>query len=322
MTAYVIGVDFGGTHLRAALVNGEGQIVEQLKRETRATLGPAAVIDRIADAIRDMATYLSAGDTLVGVGAIAPGPLDPFEGIIFRAPNLEGWDNIHLARELRERVSLPVWIGNDANLAALAEHAYGAGRGLSDLIYLTISTGIGSGFIINNQMLLGARGMAAEAGHMQIIPDGPLCNCGNRGCIEAIASGPNIAREAVGRLHRGIPSSLQNLDHEPTAREVVQAAKQGDAMAIDVLRRAGLFIGMAIANLVHLFNPQRIVVGGGVSNAGDLLFEPMRQGADEHIMPSYRDSFDIVPAALGDDVGLLGAAALAFTQAERSRVSG
>jgi glucokinase len=322
MTAYVVGVDFGGTHLRAALVDNDGQIVEQLKRETRATLGPAAVIDRIAEAITDMHTHVPLGDTLAGVGAIAPGPLDPFEGIIFRAPNLEGWDNIPLADELRARVNLPVWIGNDANLAALAEHAYGAGRGLSDLIYLTISTGIGSGFIINNQMLLGARGMAAEAGHMQIIPDGPLCNCGNRGCIEAIASGPNIAREAAGRLRRGIESSLQHLEHDPTAREVVQAAKAGDAMAIDVLRRAGLFIGMAVANLVHLFNPQRIVIGGGVSNAGELLFGPMRQGANEHIMPSYRGSFDIVPAALGDDVGLLGAAALAFTQAERASAGG
>jgi glucokinase len=248
------------------------------------------------------------------VGVIAPGPLDPFKGIVLRAPNLAGWDNVPLEEELEKRVALPVRIGNDANLAALAEHRYGGGRGMSDIIYLTISTGIGSGFIVNNQMMLGARGMAAEAGHMQILPDGPLCGCGNRGCIEALASGPNIAAEASARLHRGISSSLGELTREITARDVVRAAREGDRMALDVVERAGAFIGLAIANLIHLFNPQRILIGGGVSNAGDLLFEPIRRSADLHTMSAYYDSYDIVPAELGDDVGLLGAAALAFSE--------
>ncbi|MDQ4078887.1 MAG: ROK family protein, partial [Chloroflexota bacterium] len=229
-------------------------------------------------------------------------------------PNLPGWQNVALADELGERVSLPVWIGNDANLAALAEHRYGAGRGFNHLIYLTISTGIGSGFIVNDEMLLGAQGMAAEAGHVQIVPDGPICGCGNRGCVEALASGPNIAQEARARLRRGIPSSLSSLDHNPTPKDIVQAAREGDEMALDVLRQAGGYIGMAIANLVHLFNPQRIVIGGGVSNAGSLLFDPIRDTANERVMAGYQGTFDIVPAALGDNVGLLGAAALAFTQ--------
>jgi glucokinase len=298
--------------LRAALVDDEGQIIERLKRETQAQLGPDGVIDRIGKAVKDVASAAPERDSVLGLGVVAPGPIDPFRGIIFRAPNLQGWDNIHLAEELGERVSLPVWLGNDANLAALAEHRYGAGRGYEHLIYLTISTGIGGGVIINNEMLLGAHGMAAEVGHVIVLPDGPVCGCGNRGCIEAIASGPNIAVEASLRLYRGIPSSLTG-ESTITARQVVEHALAGDQMAKDVVVRAGHYIGIAMANLVHLFNPQRFIIGGGVSNAGALLFDPMRHSADEHIMPSYRGTFDVVPAALGDHVGLLGAAALAFS---------
>ncbi len=312
-TRYVVGVDFGGTHLRAALIDEPGTIHERLKHETQARLGPSGVIDRIAAAVRDMANHVPADGEVAGVGVIAPGPADPFKGVVLNAPNLSGWTNIPLASELEQRVSLPVWIGNDANLAALAEHRYGAGQGLSDIIYLTISTGIGSGFIVHNKLLLGATGMAGEGGHMQIVPDGPLCGCGNRGCVESLASGPNIAQEAAARLRRGLPSSLHSLGHEPTPRDVVQAAREGDQMATELLQQAGGYIGMAVANLVHLFNPQRIIIGGGVSNAGDLLFDPIRKIANQRVMAGYRGTFDVLPAALGDNVGLLGAAALAFS---------
>lgn len=315
MARYVVGVDFGGTHLRAALVQEGGQIEEQLKRETRAQLGPQAVLDRVADAVRDVADDVPAGSELLGVGVIAPGPLDPYRGIVLRTPNLEGWDNLPITAELERRLAMPISVGNDANLAALAEYRYGAGHGCDPLIYLTISTGIGSGFIINGQMLLGANGMAGEAGHMQLVADGPVCGCSNRGCVEALASGPNIAREATVRLTRGLPSSLSEVDGAITAKEVVEAAQAGDHMARDVITRAGQYIGMAVANLVHIFNPQRIVIGGGVSNAGEFLFGPIREVANERVMPGYRGTFDIVAAELGDDVGLLGAAALALSRA-------
>lgn len=314
MSRHVIAVDFGGTHLRAALVNEAGEIIEQLKRETQSQLGPERVIDRVAEAATDMAAHLPAGDEILAIGVVAPGPLDSRRGIIRKAPNLPGWEEVPLADELKERTRLPVWAGNDANLAALAEHRYGQGRGLTDLIYLTVSTGIGSGIIINDQMLLGYQGMAAEAGHVQVIPDGPLCGCGNRGCVEAVASGTNIAIEAEARLQRGLPSSLRTLGRRPTAKDVTQAAQNGDEMSIYILRRAGRFVGIAIANLVHLFNPQRFIIGGGVSNAGDLLLDPMRSAADRHVMEAYRGSYDIVRTQLGDEVGLLGAAALAFSK--------
>lgn len=312
MASYVVAVDFGGTHLRAALVDETGQIVQRLKHKTDAHLGPAVVIDRLAEAVQRIAEADGKPVPVQGVGVIAPGPLDPYQGIVFQAPNLAGWENIPLAAELQARVQRPVSIGNDANLAALAEQRYGLGQGLSDLIYLTISTGIGGGIICNHTLLLGAKGLAGEVGHMQIIPEGPLCGCGNRGCVEALASGPNIARAAVERIEHGLASSLKEVSHPITAEDVVAAARQGDKIALEVLERAGGFIGMAVANLIHLFNPQRVIIGGGVSNAGPLLFDPIRETTRRRLMAIYRDTFDIVPSQLGDDVGLLGAAALAF----------
>ena len=315
MAHYVVGVDFGGTHLRAALIDREGNILKRIKRKTMAHLGAEVVFDRIADAVRDAADGLKEGDLLVGVGVIAPGPLDPFKGIVFYAPNLK-WKNVPLVDELQDRLGCPVFAGNDANLAALAEHRYGAGKGLTDIIYMTISTGIGGGIIINNKMLLGSNGQGAEVGHMPIMPEGPLCGCGQRGCVESVASGPNIARIAKERLQHGVPSLLQEHEGDITAKEVVQAAEQGDRLALELLNQAGSYIGLALASLVHIFNPQRFIFGGGVSNAGDLLFNPIRHALKWRTMPSYHGTFDIVPAELGDNVGLLGAAALAFARVD------
>lgn len=312
MSAFVAAVDFGGTHLRAALVDQQGRILSQVKQETLAESGPAAVMDRIATAVELVSRELPDGGRLAAIGTIAPGPADPTTGVVLRAPNLEGWENIPLSAELERRSGVPVRIGNDANLAALAEHRFGAGQGLDHLVYLTISTGIGSGFIVDGRLLLGARGYAGEAGHVQLIPDGPVCGCGNRGCVEALASGPNIVREVEARLRRGLSSRLAAIDRPLTARDVVEMAREGDPLAVAVISRAGYFVGMLVASLAHLFSPERVVIGGGVSNAGALLFNAIRGSAAERVMPAYRDSFDIVPAALGDDVGLLGAAALAF----------
>lgn len=320
MARYVVGVDFGGTHLRAALIDDGGKVIKRNKRKTEAHLGPVTVIARIADAVRDVMVDVPA-DEVVGVGVIAPGPSNPYTGVVLKAPNLDGWELIALESALEQHLGKNVWLGNDANLAALAEHRYGAGRGYGHLIYVTVSTGIGGGIIINNQMLLGAQGLAGEIGHMQIIPDGPVCGCGNRGCVEAVASGPNIARVARERIAHGEDSTLSRLGERLTTEHVVRAAQAGDRVAIDVLEEAGGYIGMAIANLIHIFNPQRIIIGGGVSNAGDLLFEPIRKTAKQRTMPVYHGTYDIVLAGLGDDVGLLGAAALAFTNAEAPDIS-
>lgn len=312
MACFVIAVDFGGTHLRAALVDESGQVVKHIKRRTQADQGPERVFTNLAGAIIDIAGRIS-GETLLGVGVAAPGPVDQVTGTIYSPPNLPGWGDVPLAQILSQRTRLPVVLGNDANLAALGEHTFGAGVGRSEMIYLTISTGIGGGIITHNHLLLGQRGLASELGHMLVVPDGPQCSCGLRGHLEALGSGPAIARRMAGLLRAGFPSSVQVVDGVVSTEQIVLVARKGDALSRRVLEEAGTFIGMGIATLVHTFAPQRFVIGGGVSNAGDLLLEPMRRAANERVLGAYRGSYDIVLAALGDDAGLLGAAALAFT---------
>ena len=315
MDAYAIAVDLGGTHVRAAVVAPDGRVVHAVRDRTRAEEGPDAVVSRL---IRLARTALAEceRENVVGVGVAAPGPVDPDRGVVMYPPNLPGWGEVPLARLLADALGMPVWLGNDANLAALGEHRFGTGRDVHHMIYITISTGVGGGIIVNRRLLTGALGMAAEIGHMPLIPEGPLCSCGHRGHLEALASGPSLAREARAAIERGWPTCLAELDRPPSAEDVVAAARSGDRVALELLARAGAHLGRAMALLVHLFNPERFVVGGGVSNAGDLILEPARRAARRHVLPAYRHTFDVVPAGLGDNAGVVGAAALVFEAAE------
>lgn len=325
MTPHIIAVDLGGTQIRAALCDPRGQIFKRVARPTRAHEGPDAVLARIQQSIAEAAEGTNL-DAVAGIGIGAPGPLDPATGTILRAPNLPGWDNMPLRNLISAQFGRPTFLGNDANVAGLAEATYGAARGIKDLVYLTISTGIGSGVISDGRMLLGARGLAAEAGHTIIKPDGPKCGCGNRGCLEALAAGPAISRDVVGRLKAGkvgktskvlklAGGDLSKVD----ARIVGEAAAAGDKLAINAFRRAGKYLGLGITNLLHLFNPRMVVLGGSVTKAGPLLFDPMWEVLRQTAMPGYLDGLAIVPAALGDDVGLLGALALAVTELKIER---
>jgi glucokinase len=305
----VIAVDFGGTHIRAAFFPSEGiKATQHIKINTLAEEGPTVVIDRIESAIREVAPTHREG---LRIAIAAPGPLDPFQGIILSTPNLPGWDHVPLANEISTRLTCPVIINNDANLAALGEWKHGAGRGVDDLIYLTISTGIGGGVITQGRMLMGAFGLAGELGHMRVEQDGPLCGCGQRGHIEAIASGLSIARIVRDRLKAGEASILhdviENLDHL-SAEDIGRASQEGDALAISAIENAGNAIGSHIASLLHAFNPARIIIGGGLSQLGDQLFKSIRQTLLEQIMhPAYLQNLEVVPAELGDDAGLIGA---------------
>jgi glucokinase len=309
----VIAVDFGGTNIRSAFFPADdNHPTKQIKKATKAEEGPEAVINRMVGAIEDVLPLQREG---LRIGIASPGPLDPFRGIILKTPNLPGWDGIPLADEISNRVRCPVVINNDANLAALGEWKHGAGRGLNDLIYLTISTGIGGGVISQGQMLLGARGLAGELGHMRVVQDGPLCGCGQRGHLEAIASGTSIARIVRDRIKAGETSILEemieNLEDLNTV-DIGKAAEKGDPLAISAVENAGKAIGSHIASLVHAFNPDRIIIGGGVSQLGDLLFTPIRKTlAEEIIHPAYIQDLKVVPAELGDDAGLIGAMVLA-----------
>lgn len=303
----VVAVDLGGTHIRSALIDEKGEMLARAERETLAQEGPEPVIGRIEACIRDVARGTEA------ISIAAPGPLNPWKGIIHQAPNLPGWREVPLSDILHRTFKVPIHLNNDANLAALAEHRFGAGQGVNDLIYLTISTGIGGGIISQGRLLLGAKGLAAEVGHMVLEPEGPPCGCGGWGHLESLASGPAIARRAVEEMEKGTETCITRLVKgelgKVTAKVVAQAAQEGDPLANSIFKEAGFYIGLGIANLLHILNPELIIIGGGVSKAGDLLFDPIRATVQARAMPSYQEGLKIVPAALGDDVGLLGAAA-------------
>nr|MDA8218582.1 ROK family protein [Dehalococcoidales bacterium] len=284
---------------------------------TQSESGPAAVLDRIAAAIQQTVEP-EPMSAITGIGLGAPGPLDPWRGVIRSAPNLPGWIDVPLRDRIQERVGRPVFVGNDANLAALGELYFGAARGLKHVVYMTVSTGIGGGVIVDGRLLLGRSGLAGEVGHMTIEPNGPRCGCGNYGCLEALASGPAIARDAQARIANGARSKLTELVHGDLALldavAVEQAAREGDELAVDVLRRAGTYVGIGVTNLLHLFDPEMVVIGGGVSRAGDFLFRPVIETVKLRAMSSYSEGIAIVPAALGDNAGLMGAVALVLAQ--------
>ncbi len=317
MADYFLTADLGGTQIRAALCDATGRIHRRAQDLTRAAEGQEAVIARIKATLTE-----ALGDTPLdqvrGIGIAAPGPLDPKAGVIVFAPNLIGWHNVPLRQIIQDHFGIPTFLGNDANLAALGEYRFGAGRGVQHLIYITVSTGIGGGIIEDGKLLLGARGFAAEVGHQTIQADGPRCNCGNIGCLEVLAAGPAIARMAREAITNGEQSVLQEMVQgdldQISARLVYEAARQDDAVAIRALHQAGHYLGVGIINLLYLFNPEVIIIGGSVAKAGDFLFAPMWETIRARLHPLYWETLRIVPPELGDDVGLLGALALVLSQ--------
>lgn len=250
------------------------------------------------------------GSEVLSIGAAAPGPLNPTTGVLLSAPNIPEWKNFALHKYIEEGFNTRTAIGNDANLAALGEWKFGAGQGHSHMIYLTISTGVGGGVIIDNQLLVGANGLAGELGHLTVSPDGAFCSCGQRGHLEAMASGPSIVRWVKERLEDGVKSQIAT-DKPLTPKLIAEAAKKGDELALGAFKRAGSFIGHAIADFLHIFNPTAIIIGGGVSQAGDLILDPIQDAVPKYLFgPGYLNDLTICKAALGDEAGLLGALAL------------
>jgi glucokinase len=307
-----IAVDFGGTNIRAAyFAASEPPADVQRKVPTGASDGPDVVVGRLIGAIEGVLPPRQ-GCPRIGIGA--PGPLDPRRGLILDAPNLPGWINIPLRELMESHFGCPVALGNDGNLAALAEWRYGAGRGSENVLYLTWGTGIGGGVIADGRLLLGHRGLAAEVGHMQVDPHGERCGCGQIGHLEAIAAGPAIARAARARIQAGEHSTLADRPgvEAITGTAVGHAAQAGDALSLSVLEEAAQAIGRHLASLAHAFNPEVIVVGGGVSELGRIVLAPMERALREHVMHrAYMDGMRLVPAELGDEAGLIGALIIA-----------
>lgn len=302
----IVAVDIGGTHIRAAAYE-PNSITPLAHQRTRSHANEPGVFDRLVIAVESI---WQAGK-VDAIGIASPGPLDPHTGTILDTPNIPEWVNFPVGPKLCEHFGVPVYLDNDANMAGLAEWQYGAGMGHDNLVYLTISTGIGGGVISSGHLLQGYRGMGAELGHMIVDPNGPLCGCGHYGHVESFSSGPAIARFVSEQIQTGKKSSLQT---QPmlTAAQVAEAAFQGDALAISAFERAGHYLGIGVANYLAIFDPSILIFGGGVSQAGDLLFKPFRESLQKHVFhPHYLDDLIITMAALGDDAGLLGALALA-----------
>jgi glucokinase len=288
----IIGLDLGGTKLAGIICTPDGKIQMDVQVPTEAAKGKAQVIANIKKAIRMLKESRKTTIRAIGIGA--PGPILYDKGIVVEAPNLPGWHHVNLKKILEKEFRVPVFVDNDANCATLAEAHFGAGKNVTNFIYVTVSTGIGGGIIINKELYRGIQGCAGEFGHMKIIPEGgPLCGCGRTGCLEALASGSAMKRES------GIDAIALEL-----------AARQGDLKAQAVIRQAAHYLAIGIANLVNIFNPQLVIIGGGVSNMRELLLDPIHEELKNYALALPAKNVKIVRAKLGTKAGVLGAAAL------------
>ncbi|MEW8978321.1 MAG: ROK family protein [Symbiobacterium sp.] len=319
-TNYLLGIDIGGTKLAVGVVTPEGRVVAQERIPTQVEEGPERVIARLQGLCH--AAVTAAGitwDQIRACGVGCGGPLDPECGVVMNPPNLPGWVEVPLVQILADAFGRPVYLDNDANAAALAEHRFGAGRGVQNMVYLTISTGIGGGIILGGRLYSGETGNAGEIGHMSVVYNGRPCNCGGRGCLEAYASGPSIAARAREAVEAGEPSLLLDLAGSPdgiTGETIKEALLRGDPLARRIWDETVEILGAGLASVINIFNPRRIVLGGGMTNYGDLLFEPVRRIARARAMRPLAEPVDIVPAQLGNDVGILGAAAVVLERLE------
>ena len=303
----IISLDIGGTQLRAAVYTQDQR--EPLTHKRIKTL--ANEPDTFGRLLRLIEDVMPADGKVDAIGASIPGPVDPKTGIVMFAPNIKEWRDFPFAAKLMKNFGVPVFLDNDANLAGLAEWKFGAARGHHNVLYLTVSTGVGGGVIINDRLLQGAHGLAAELGHTTIQADGPLCGCGQRGHLEAFSSGTGIERFVAEQLEAGRKSIL-DLSKRNSARDISTAASQGDALSIEAYQVAGRYLGIGVANFLHSFNPSVVVFGGGVSQSGALLFDSFEVSLRAHVIhPRYLEGLVIARAELGDDSGLLGARAVA-----------
>ncbi len=311
MIMYAIGIDIGGTKIAAALVSESGEIIRDLKVPT-----PAKDSEKIADAVVDLINELASGQQVSAVGVAAAGFIDAERANIVYAPNLS-WRNEPLKAKLEARVNLPVFIDNDANAAGWAEFRFGAGRGVKHMVMLTVGTGVGGAVVVDGHLLRGGFGIAAELGHINLVPNGEPCGCGQLGCLESYGSGTALLNAAKRLAGSGEPAGarlaeLQAAAGELTGQEVYQAIQERDAGTLALLADLGAALGRAVASLTAVLDPELVVIGGGVSATGDLLLDPIRAAYLAHLPArGFRPELRIVQAELVNDAGVVGAADLA-----------
>jgi glucokinase len=309
-----IGIDLGGTTLKGALVSSVGEILQTIRIDTEQE-NSNRLLEQILGAVKTLRQETAAGGRVAGIGIGIPGLVNRKTNRIEVMTNLPELSEIDLIGEIKQQTGLPVALDNDANSAAYGELQAGAARDRKDVFFVTLGTGIGAGLIVNGQIYRGSMGFAGEFGHMTIDPEGIECACGNIGCLETIASGPNIVRRTRERLYRDRTSSLSRLaiprDRELTAEDIARAAREGDEMAQVMMERTGMFLGIAIAAVINLLNVDMVVMGGGVMEAGDLILKPTIKETRRRAFPPSFSSCEIVIAQLGPQAGMIGAALMA-----------
>ena len=308
---YVVGVDLGGTKIYTALVDLEGNIIKEKTVETLAHEGEQAVMGRIIDTIN----YVIDGsekNLIKSIGIGSPGPLDVKNGVIIENSNLP-FKNFEIVKTIRETYDLPTYLDNDANVATLGEFMFGAGKGTENMVFITASTGIGGGAVINGKLFRGTTGNALEIGHTIVANEGPRCGCGNIGCAEALGSGTAIGKRAKEAVATNVETSLKNYENV-TSKEVFKEAANGDRVAKNILETSLNYLGIAVANTITNFDPEKVVIGGGVINGGSIVLDTIRRVVGERALKTFVDSCTVEKAVLGGKAGVLGAAALAITE--------
>ena len=310
---YVVGVDLGGTKICTALVDLDGNIVKEVTVKTEAQKGEAVVLDKILNTIDDVLIGTDINEVkAIGVGS--PGPLDVENGLIVYTPNLP-FKNFNIVKPIKEKYKIDTYLDNDANVATLSEYMFGAGKGSKNMVYVTVSTGIGGGAILNGSLFRGSTSNALEIGHITVMKGGPRCGCGNTGCAEALASGTAIMKRAKEALESKVETALKNYE-EVTAKEVFLEAEKGDKVSQDILNDALSYLGITISNIANSFDPDKIIIGGGVSEAGRIVFDKIDYEMERRCLKTIYNNCKIEKAVLGSKAGVLGAAALAILESK------
>ena len=315
MSSHVIGIDIGGTKLATVVADKDGTILQKVQKPTESERGPGRAVQLLLEMVTEILDLARLRrEDIAGIGVSCGGPLDTKTGIIYSPPNLPGWDALPLKEMIESEFHIPTVIENDANASALAEARFGGGRGYDYVLYMTMSTGIGGGIVANGEIYHGANDSAGEVGHQILLPDGPLCGCGQYGCLEALCSGPAIARRAQEAItdqpHTKILAHADGQIDAVRSEHVLQAARDGDALAIALVEETAYYMGWGIANLVNILNPQIVLLGTIAVAAGDLLLDPIRRTVTEMAMQRPLETVKIMPAELGDSIGDLAAISL------------
>lgn len=318
MNKHVISVDMGGTKIRTGVVDEYGGVKHKKSISTEANLGKESVIERLIELIQGIYNDVVLKSEIIGIGLAVPGPYDNKSGVFHNPPNLPGWDKFYFPGALETYLKIPIKVINDANAAALGEYIYGVGKGYKHLVYLTLGTGVGSGIIIDGKLLMGSRGFAPELGHITIDKNGPHCNCGNAGCLEALASGTAISRIAQGNIKNNQESILREMCSgdfmQIDSRMVAEAATKGDSLALSIMKEAGRNLGVGLVNIIHSFDPEIIVFGGGLTDALNLMMPSIKSEIANRVMSNQKDKVKLVISQIEEDVALLGAASIFLGQ--------